>query len=134
MKKPLTVLRFVVPANISEIPFALREAGAYFVDIEIAPKMFTAHLQANIGKPVTVAFTSQYGKEAKQNLDYLAAKIRLAGGTYEAARDLYPLPHGQNKIDELLALASFPVSGPSFVEQPSLLLIQPSLLRMNDAA
>lgn len=121
--KPLTVIRFVVPENLAEIPFALREAQARFVDADVEPKMFAAHLSAKVGQTVTLSFTSLYGGEAKQNLDYVAAKIRTAGGTYEAARNLYPQPHGKVQIAELLAKASFPVVGPSFVDVPSLFLL-----------
>jgi hypothetical protein len=123
LKKPLTVIRFVVPENLAEVPFGLREAEARFVGAVVEPKMFAAHLKANVGNTVTVAFTSLYGREAKQNLDYLAAKIKLAGGKYEAARDLYAMPHGENQVSELLAKASFPVVGPSFVDAPALLLL-----------
>lgn len=119
MKKPLTAIRFVVPAQMSEIPFALREAQARIVGMDIQPKLLASYLKEKVGETVTVAFTSLYGREAKQNLDYLAAKITGAGGSFIAARDLYPLPHGADKVDELLARAAFPVVGPSFVDQPA---------------
>lgn len=122
MRRPLTVVRFTVPKDLSQLPFALREACASFVGVDVAPRQVAEFLSARIGQEVIVSFTSQYGREARQNLDYLSAKLDAADSGYSAARDLYPLPHDEQKIASLIARASYPVNGPSFSDTAPLLM------------
>lgn len=121
MKKPLTVVRFSVPTNYADILFAMREVNASIVGVDIGGRQYREFLSAAVANqtPVEIAFTSQYGKEAKDNLDYFIAKLKAAGVRFDAARDLMALPHDATKVRLLLDLASPDVPGPSFVDVPA---------------